>query len=63
MDLESSFEGFVILWLRIDFSKTVVAGDEDALRSKLDTTSFGLCRKGVLVCPLFQVVPTDLTWA
>lgn len=60
MDSEPSLKWFVVLWLGVDLSQGVVAGDEDALRPELDATSFCLCWERILVCPLLEVVAADL---
>jgi len=60
VELEATLKGFIVLRLRVDFSQGVVARDDDCLRAELDATSFGLGREGIVICPLLEVVSTDL---
>jgi len=63
MDLEAALKGLIVLRLRVDFSQSVVAGDDDCLRAELNAASFSLGWERILVCPLLEVVPTDLLGA
>lgn len=60
MDLETTLQGFIVLRFRIDFTQGVVAGDDDCLGAELNATSFSLGGEGVVICPLLEVVSTDL---
>ncbi len=60
MELEATLKGFIVLRFRVDFSESVVAGDENSCWPELDTATLCLCRERVVICPLLEVVSTDL---
>lgn len=60
---ESPLQGKIVLWLRVALFNAVVAGDHYLLRPDSCVGSFGLSFEWVVVCPLLEVVGTDLLWS
>jgi len=60
VELKAPLKRLIVLRFGVDFSERVVAGDEDTGRPELDASTFGLCWEWVVICPLLEVVPTDL---
>jgi len=61
--LETTLQGFIVLRLWVYLPECVVARDDDCPGAELNTTSFGLGREGIVICPLLEMMSADLLGA
>lgn len=63
VELKPTLKRLIVLRFGVYLPEGVVAGDKQPFRAALYGSALGLCWELVVICPLLEMMPTDLVGA